>query len=106
MGPCPGGPKGPLAPLGPWDLGPFLGSWVPSPGSQGVSIRMALASTEREYLGACKYGACKRVGGHARSVKNQCIKKVAKRVPKQSYPSLSFDAVLGAKSIKNAIKKS
>ena len=70
MGPCPGGPKGPLAPLGPWDLGPFLGSWVPSPGSQGVSIRMALASTEREYLGACKYGACKRVGGHARSVKN------------------------------------
>ena len=72
MGPCPGGPKGPLPPLGPWDPGPFLGSWVPSPGSQGVSIRMALASTEREYLGACKYGACKRVGGHARSVKNQC----------------------------------
>ena len=58
------------APWPPWVPGPFLGSWVPSPGSQGVSIRMALASTEREYLGTCKYGACKWVGGHARSVKN------------------------------------
>ena len=34
---------------GPRDPGPFLGSRVPSPGSQGVSIRMALVSTERAY---------------------------------------------------------
>ena len=58
---------------GTWAL--FLGSWVPAQGpTQGVSIRMALASTEREYFGTCKYGACKRVGGHARSVKEFNIK--------------------------------
>ena len=54
----------------PAPLGPLL--WVPGPPpTQGVSIRMALAGQGARVQGTYKYGACKWVGGHARSVKNR-----------------------------------
>ena len=53
----------PLAPGAP-PLGPLV------PPTQGVSIRMALAGQGARVQGTYKYGACKRVGGQARSVKN------------------------------------
>ena len=53
----------------PWAPGaPPLGPLVPP--TQGVSIRMALAGQGARVQGTYKYGACKWVGGHARSVKN------------------------------------
>ena len=67
----------PLPPLGP--LGPIL--WVPwSPPTQGVSIRMALGGQGARVQGTYKYGACKWVGGHARSVKNPPTVGVSKQL--------------------------
>ena len=76
----PSAPKGPRGPKGPsaraarvrpraapWAPGaPPLGPLVPP--TQGVSIRMALAGQGARIQGTYKYGACKWVGGYARSV--------------------------------------
>ena len=63
--------------MGPWGWGSGGGP------TQGVSIRMVLARHGARVQGTCKHGACKRVGGHARSVKSH-----PKMIPKstQNHP--------------------
>ena len=53
-------------------------------GGGGCPDKVGWTSLESRKQGAYTVGAFKRVGGHARSVKNQPSEKVAKREPKGS----------------------
>ena len=61
-----GGGGGPWGVGGGGSLGVGFWGWGPT---QGGTETRRLQGTEREYEGAYTFGACKRVGGQARSVK-------------------------------------
>ena len=61
--------------LGGWGFG----GWGPT---QGVSISKALAKHGARMQGAFVFGACKRAGGQARSVKSQHKRKGREKVAK------------------------